>query len=51
MSKLSKDAPPEFMFTHPTNETRIKQLSEHLAISQPSYLTKKNLAKETYLNV
>jgi len=45
MSKLNKDAPPEFMSTHPANQTRIKQLSEHLAISQPYYLTKKNLSQ------
>jgi len=37
MSKLSKDTPPEFMSTHPANETRIKQLSEHLPISLPYY--------------
>lgn len=37
MSKLSKDAPPEFMSTHPANETRIKQLSKHLTVSQPFF--------------
>ena len=42
MAKLNKDAPPEFMSTHPSNETRIKQLSEHLVISQPYYLAEKN---------
>ncbi|PCH97546.1 MAG: peptidase [Gammaproteobacteria bacterium] len=42
MAKLSKDAPPEFMSTHPSNETRIKQLGEHLAVSQPYYLVQKN---------
>jgi predicted Zn-dependent protease len=42
MSKLSNDAPPEFMSTHPSNETRIKQLNEHLVISQPYYLAEKN---------
>lgn len=31
MAKLSKNSPPEFMSTHPSNDTRIKQLSEHLA--------------------
>ncbi|MCW8833396.1 MAG: M48 family metallopeptidase [Colwellia sp.] len=41
MSKLSKDAPPEFMSTHPANETRIKQLSKHLDISQALYVTEK----------
>jgi len=42
MSKLSKEAPPEFMSTHPSNETRIKQLNKHLAISQPYYLVEKS---------
>jgi predicted Zn-dependent protease len=42
MSKLSKDAPPEFMSTHPSNETRIKQLNAHLTVSQPYYLAEKN---------
>tara|TARA_R110001592_G_scaffold206408_3_gene457137 strand:- start:2162 stop:3013 length:852 start_codon:yes stop_codon:yes gene_type:complete len=42
MSKLSKEAPPEFMSTHPSNETRIKQLNNHLAISQPYYLAEKS---------
>jgi predicted Zn-dependent protease len=48
MSKLSKDAPPEFMSTHPSNETRIKQLNKHLSVSEPYYLEEKksnNLAK------
>jgi len=40
MSKLNKDAPPEFMSTHPANDTRIKQLSKHLAISKTAYLTR-----------
>ena len=42
MSKLSKSAPPEFMSTHPSNETRIKQLNKHLAVSQPYYLAEKS---------
>lgn len=42
MSKLSKDAPPEFMSTHPSNETRIKQLNNHLTVSQPYYLAEKS---------
>ena len=41
MSKLSKTSPPEFMSTHPSNETRIKQLQNHLTISQPLYLAEK----------
>lgn len=47
MSKLSKEAPPEFMSTHPSNETRIKQLNNHLAISQPYYLAEKNVAEKS----
>ena len=42
MAKLSKSAPPEFMSTHPSNETRIKQLNNHLAVSQPYYLAEKS---------
>lgn len=42
MSKLSKDAPPEFMSTHPSNETRISQLNKHLTTSSPYYLAAKN---------
>ncbi|WP_114325743.1 M48 family metallopeptidase [Candidatus Colwellia aromaticivorans] len=42
MSKLSKDSPPEFMSTHPSNETRINQLNEHLTVSQPYYLAERN---------
>ena len=42
MSKLNKDVPPEFMSTHPSNETRIKQLNKHFPISQPYYLAEKN---------
>tara|TARA_R110002167_G_scaffold365715_1_gene591122 strand:- start:7013 stop:7879 length:867 start_codon:yes stop_codon:yes gene_type:complete len=51
MSKLSKEAPPEFMSTHPSNETRIKQLNNHLAISQPYYLAEKNLAEKSSGNL
>ena len=42
MSKLSKSAPPEFMSTHPSNETRINQLNKHLPVSQTYYLAEKN---------
>ena len=41
MSLLSEDAPPEFMSTHPANETRIKQLTEHLTLAMPFYLDAK----------
>lgn len=43
MSKLSKDAPPEFISTHPSNETRIKQLNANLTVSQTYYLAEKSL--------
>lgn len=44
MAKLSNDAPPEFMSTHPSNTTRIKQLTEHLPKSMP-FFTKSTPAK------
>ncbi len=37
MTKLSKSQPPEFMSTHPSNQTRIKQLNQHLTTSLPYY--------------
>jgi predicted Zn-dependent protease len=37
MAKNSKGAPPEFMSTHPSHDTRIKQLSSHLKKSTPMY--------------
>lgn len=37
MAKQSKGAPPEFLSTHPSNQTRIKELSKHLKKSQPLY--------------
>jgi predicted Zn-dependent protease len=37
MAKISKGAPPEFMSTHPSNQTRIKQLSQHLNKSKTYY--------------
>ncbi len=39
MAKLSKDAPPEFMSTHPSNQTRIEQLTKHLSVSEKFYKT------------
>lgn len=41
MSALNKDAPPEFMSTHPANDTRIKQLTTHLTASKAYYLAAK----------
>jgi predicted Zn-dependent protease len=37
MAKISKGTPPEFMSTHPSNATRIKQLTEHLPKSAPIF--------------
>jgi predicted Zn-dependent protease len=37
MAKLSKDAPAEFMSTHPSNETRIEQLTANLSESMKLY--------------
>lgn len=37
MDKLGGNAPAEFMSTHPSNQTRIKQLNAHLAQSMPLY--------------
>lgn len=34
MAKNSTSSPPEFLSTHPSNQTRIKQLTEHLPVSQ-----------------
>lgn len=34
MAKQSKGAPPEFLSTHPSNQTRINDLTQHLAKSQ-----------------
>ncbi|GHG06111.1 M48 family metallopeptidase [Thalassotalea marina] len=37
MAKVSKGAPPEFLSTHPSNQTRINDLSKHLGKAQPLY--------------
>lgn len=37
MAKLSKEAPPEFFSTHPSNQTRISDLTKHLQFSEPLY--------------
>jgi predicted Zn-dependent protease len=37
MAKVSQGAPLEFMSTHPSNATRIKQLTEHLPKSMPFF--------------
>jgi predicted Zn-dependent protease len=40
MAKLSNGSPPEFMSTHPSNKTRIDQLTAHLPKSQVFYQSK-----------
>ncbi|NQY50072.1 MAG: M48 family metallopeptidase [Colwellia sp.] len=41
MAKLSDGSQPEFMSTHPSNQTRIKQLTEHLPVSLTFYQASK----------
>ena len=41
MAKASGDAPPEFMSTHPSHETRINKLSENLKNTLPLFKTSK----------
>ncbi|MGL1956456.1 MAG: M48 family metallopeptidase [Colwellia sp.] len=43
MSALSKEAPPEFMSTHPSNSTRIAQLNQHIAVANPYFLKEEKL--------
>jgi len=40
MAKQSKGAPPEFLSTHPSNKTRINDLTKHLAKSTAFYQDK-----------
>lgn len=42
MAKQNNSAPPEFLSTHPSNQTRIKGLSQHLAKTEPMYQQSKN---------
>jgi len=37
MAKLSKEAPPEFMSTHPSNQTRINRLTANLDVANQYY--------------
>lgn len=37
MAKLSKSAPPEFLSTHPSNQTRISGLTKNLSKTEPLY--------------
>ncbi|WP_353517650.1 M48 family metallopeptidase [Thalassotalea sp. SU-HH00458] len=40
MAKQSKGAPPEFLSTHPSNQTRIDDLSQHLTTANKLYQSK-----------
>jgi len=40
MAKQSKGTPPEFLSTHPSNQTRIKDLKQHLPKSEQLFLAK-----------
>jgi predicted Zn-dependent protease len=37
MSSAGGQAPPQFMSTHPSDETRVRQLNEHMAEAMQSY--------------
>ena len=37
MGRANSNAPPEFLSTHPSGETRIAKLSEHLPVAMPMY--------------
>ena len=37
MAEASKGAPPQFLSTHPSDATRIRQLNEYMAEAQPYY--------------
>lgn len=41
-AKSGQSAPAEFMSTHPSNETRIKQLNQHLSVSTKYYQKNNN---------
>jgi len=41
MAKASESAPPEFLSTHPSHETRIHKLTEHLKVTQPLFKASK----------
>ena len=42
MAKTNKNSPPEFMSTHPSNQTRIKDLTDHLSQSEQYYNSANN---------
>ncbi len=42
MAKVSKGAPPEFLSTHPSNETRINDLTKNMANAEAVYQAKNN---------
>lgn len=45
MAKASKGSPPEFLSTHPSHETRIGKLTQHLTITNPIYKQSQQLPK------
>ncbi len=44
MAKASKGSPPEFLSTHPSNQTRINQLTSHLPKAQKYYSSQNKAA-------
>lgn len=45
MAKLNDSAPMEFLSTHPSNETRIDKLTEHLTVTKPMFENSKQTPK------
>lgn len=48
MSAISKGAPPEFMSTHPSNESRIQNIQSKLAETMPVYLAAQSAGKKPH---
>lgn len=46
MSRVDKESPPEFLATHPSDETRIKQIAEWLPEAKKEYLASAGSQKE-----
>lgn len=45
MAKVSKGSPPEFLSTHPSHQTRIEKLTEHLSVTENMYRQSKQQPK------
>lgn len=45
MAKASKGAPPEFLSTHPSHDTRINKLTNNLVVTEPLYKQSKQNPK------